>query len=134
MGTSTQARLDGPILVRSRAVTDADTNTTVLVVDVPACTFVPPFGVTAHIITGFAGGTPSWDVGDGTTTNGWVASAEITETTAGMYTGTANYAAVGKYYASADTIDVVVATSATAGCGYLTVMQYDLSDEPMTAV
>ena len=133
MTTSAQVRLGAPTLVRSRAITDSDTYTTVAAIDVPAKTWVPKDGVAVYIVTEFAGGTPSWDVGDGTTTNGWVATAEITETTVGCYAGTANYAAVGKYYSSADTIDVVVATGATAGCGYVTAVLYDLEDEPFTA-
>ena len=46
----------------------------------------------------------------------------------------AAYAVTGKYYSSADTIDVVVAASATAGCAYVMALLYDVSDEPLTAV
>jgi len=130
MGTGTQVRQTGPTLVRSDAITDSDTGNTVAAIDIPAGTVIPPHGVWVSIVTLFAGGTPSWDVGDGDDVDGWVDTTAITETTVGEYADVdAAYAVTGKYYASADTIDVVVAASATAGCGYVWALLYDVSDE-----
>ena len=130
MGTDTQVRLTGPTLVRSRAITDADKNSTVTAIEIPAGTMIPPHGVWVQITTLFAGGTPSWDVGDDDDDDGWVDTTAITETTAGTYADVdAPYAVTGRYYATADTIDVKVATGATAGCGYVYALLYDMSDE-----
>jgi len=135
MGTSTQVRLTGPTLVRSDAITDADANSTVAAIDVPANSIIPPHGVWVEVVTAFAGGTPSLDVGDGDDVDGWVDTTAITETSTGSYADVdAAYAVTGKLYTSADTLDVVVATGATAGCAYVMALIYDVSDEPLTAV
>jgi len=132
MSTDKQVRLSGPTLVRSRAITEADTNTTVAAIDVPAYTFIPQYGVGFKVATAFDGGTECIDIGDGTATNGWLTTTNITETTEGMYGSIDGaYAITGKYYATADTIDAVVATGLTAGCGYVVALMYDLSDEPL---
>jgi hypothetical protein len=107
--------------VRSKAI--ELTSGTIAVIDVPANTFIPPFGVVIDVVTLFAGGTPSIDVGDGSDTDGWIDTTNITETTAAMYAGTAAagaaYSVTGKVYTSADTIDVVVSTGLTAGKAYV---------------
>jgi len=133
MGTTDDVGLHGK-WVRSRAVTDSDTNSTVAIFDVPANTFIP--AQTAHfvVITAFAGGTPSIDIGDGDDPNGWVASNAITEGTPATYADVdAAYNVTGKYYASADTIDAVVSASLSAGCGYAMIYMLDMTDEPMSA-
>ena len=132
-----QATLGYPKLAVSGSITEADTGNTVQAVEIPAKSFVPPGGVTVYVAEVFAGGTPSLDVGDGDDVDGWVDSTDITETTVGTYSGdltnTAAYSADGKYYAAADTIDVVVAASATGGTAYVLVAYYDLSDVTMAA-
>lgn len=134
MGQSSASSLSGPRRVISRAITHSDANTTVAAVEVPAGAFVPPYGVTLYIPEVWAGGSPSLDVGDGTTTNGWIPTAEVTETTTGCTTSTnGTYAAQGKLYTSADTIDVVVATGATTGTAFILVEYWDLSNKDVTA-
>lgn len=138
MATSDQVRLTGPTLVRSRAITDADTNTTVAAIDVPANSMVPPYGVWTQVVTAFSGGTPALNVGDGDNDDGWVDADDTTEGTEGNYSGTAAngaaYAPTGKCYTSADTIDVIVSASLSAGCAYIYALIYDLSDEAPSAV
>lgn len=108
--------------VRSRKITIADTNKTVPILDVPAKTLIPPFGVVIQVTTLLDGGTPSIDIGDGTNDDGWIDTLDITETTAGTYAGSVSnspFAVTGKYYADADTIDAKVATGLTAGAAYV---------------
>lgn len=106
--------------VISDPITAADTNTTKPVLQVPANTLVTKVLVYIHTI--LDGGTPSIDVGDGTNDDGFVDSTDITETTVGMYGGRAAaavWADSGKFYATADTIDAVIATGLTAGKAYV---------------
>lgn len=129
-----QNPLEGPRVLVSDAVTEADTGTTKAVLEVPAGTWIPPYGVTIYVAEAFAGGTPSLDVGDGATTDGWVDTTEVTETTPGCYSGVAAaYAIAGKYYASADTIDVVVSGSLTDGTAYVMAQTYNFADRNMAA-
>jgi len=119
--------------VRSRKITFADKNSTKAILDVPAKTFIPPYGVTIIIPTLFDGGTPVIDIGDGADPNGWIIQADITATSAGTYSGTetntAHYAATGKYYDSADTIDAVLPDEAiTAGEAFVMAYMVDVSD------
>jgi len=117
--------------VVSRPITAADANSTAQVIDVPAGTYIPPYGVRVLIKTAFAGGTPSSTVGDGAAADGWLASSDITETSAGAYASAAGaYAVAGKYYAEADTIDIVVAAGMTAGLAYVIVDMLDVSELP----
>lgn len=132
MGSSTeQYGLTGR-WVRSRQITSADTGTTVAILDVPAGTFIPPYGVAIVVTTLFAGGTPSLDIGDGSDDDGWIDTADITEGTAGTYAGTeANtgaYAATGKYYSTQDTLDAVVSASLSAGEAYVFCYMLDVGD------
>lgn len=120
MGDSTlQYKIEG-YWVRSRQITNSDTGTTVAIIDVPAGTFIPPHGIAIVVETAFAGGTPSLDIGDGGDPDGWIDTTAITEATPGTYADVdAAYAAAGKYYSSADTIDAVVSASLTAGEAYV---------------
>lgn len=120
--------LEGMKTAISAAVTEADNATTVLAVEIPAGSWVPPYGVSLYVAEAFVGGTPSMTIGDGTTTDGWLTSANITEATIGTYSSVAAaYAVTGKYYLTADTIDVVVAdTTLTAGSAYVIVNYVDL--------
>lgn len=137
MASTKTTKLIGPTLYKSRALEAvADTGTTVAAVEIPAGTFVPPYGVTVYIPEAWAGGTPSIDVGDGDDADGWVDTLDVTETTIGTYSGSETNSPIavrGKYYASADTIDVVLAASSTAGTAYIFVLGYDLSDEDVAA-
>lgn len=107
--------------VVSDAITSADANTTKPVIQVPANTLVTQ--VLIYIHTLLDGGTPSIDVGDGTNDDGWIDTTDITETTVGIYGGVSAGAvfaiAGGKFYATADTIDAVIATGLTAGKAYV---------------
>ncbi len=115
--------------VRSRQITEADTNTTVAILDVPAGTFIPPHGIAIVVETAFAGGTESIDVGDGDDPDGWIDSTAITEVTPATYADVdAAYAEAGKYYSAADTIDAVVSASLTAGEAYVFVYMLSVAD------
>jgi len=137
MAQSKAVILTGPNIVTSRAITEADTGNTVVVAEIPADSFVPPYGVTVYIPEVLAGGTESLDIGDGDDVDGWIDSTDITETSTGTYSGTeANtgaYAVAGKYYSSADTIDAVVSASLSGGTAYVFVMYYDFSDRDLAA-
>lgn len=126
-----QVRLTNPILVVSGPITEAHTNATTAVIDVPAKHYIPPYGVSVIVTEAFAGGTPSIDVGDDTDPDGWVDTVDITETSIGTYSGdettTAAYAITGKYYSTADTLDVVVSASLSDGTAYVTALMYNLS-------
>ena len=127
-------RLTGPTLVVSAAITDADTNTTVQAIEIPAGTFIPPYGVSILVAEDFAGGTPLLDVGD-VDPDGWIDQTEITATTAATYSGVAAaYAIAGKVYTVADTIDVVVSASLTDGTAYVLALLYDVEDVDLAAV
>lgn len=132
-----QNPLEGPTLLVSDAITQADTNTTVNALEIPAGAFIPPYGVTIVIAEAFAGGTPSLDVGDSADPDGWIDSVDITEATPGTYSGTetntANDAINGKYYAAADQIQVVVSASLTDGTAYVMAQYYNLSNRDLAA-
>ena len=89
----------------------------------------------AHQITEALTGVTSIIIGDDTDPNGWVANA-YGAGTAGLFITdyTAAYAAVGKYYADGDTIDITFGGTATwtAGSGklFIEVLSYfeDLTD------
>lgn len=136
MAQTSPAFIQGPNVVVSRAITAADTNTTVAAVELPAKSFVPPYGVSTIVVTALSGGSPALNVGDGTTTDGWVDADDTTEGTPGTYTGSAANAAysdTGKYYATADTIDVGVSASLSAGLAFIVVRYYDFSDLDLSA-
>ena len=129
-----QNSLEGVKLLISDAITEADTGTTVNALHIPAGTFIPPYGVTVYIPEVFAGGTPSLDVGD-VDPDGWVDTTEITETSIGSYSGVAAaYAITGKFYATADIIEVVVSASLTGGTAYILAQTYNLSNSSLGAV
>jgi hypothetical protein len=129
-----QNPLEGPKLLVSEAITEADTNTTVTALEIPAGTWIPPYGVTIYIPEVFAGGTPSIDVGDEDDPDGWVDTTEITETTIGCYSGVASDLAIsGKFYATANHIEAVVATGLTGGTAYIVAQTYNLSNRDMSA-
>jgi len=125
--TTTGKRLGLPVLVVAGPFGAAQTGTTFAAIEIPAKTFIPPYGVSVIVTTVLAGGTPSLDVGD-TDDDAWVDTTEITEDAAGTYAGVAAAKAVtGHYYAAADTLDVVMAASTTSGAFYVTCLMYDVS-------
>lgn len=73
---------------------------TAAVITIPAGTYV--YAVFYEVITGDA--TQTMDVGDGDDPNGWVAAADVA--TAGNTGVGAGALAGGKYYATADTLDI----------------------------
>ena len=130
-----QQPIVGPTLIISAAITEANTNSTVNAIEIPAGAFIPPYGVSVEIVEVLAGGTPSLDVGDSGDPDGWVDSTEITEGTLGTCSGIASDLAVtGKYYASADQIEVVVATGLTGGTAYIIMRYYDFGDLDLAVV
>lgn len=136
MASTKQTSVNGTVVLKSRAITEADTNTTVQAIEIPAKTFVPPYGVSVYVAEAFAGGTPSLDVGDGDDVDGWVDTLDITETTVAAYSGSETNSPIavkGKYYATADTIDVVVSASLSGGTAYVLVQTISLADEDLAA-
>ena len=130
-----QQPITGPKLLVSAAITEADTNTTVTALEIPAGVFIPPYGVSIYIPEVFAGGTPSIDVGDSGDPDGWIDTTEITETSTGTYSGVAaGLAITGKYYAAADFIEAVVAVGLTGGTAYIIAYYYDFSDLDVAVV
>lgn len=132
--TASQGSWSGLTTVVSGAITDGDTGDTVQCIEVPAGTFIPPYGVSLYVAEAFAGGTPLLDVGDGADVDGWVDQTENTATSTGWYSGTASaYAVAGKYYSAADTIDVVVSASLTDGTAYVVVQMIDMNEVDLSA-
>ena len=133
-----QNPLDGPWFILSDAISDADTNTTVNAIEIPAGSFIPPYGVSIVIVEAFAGGTPSLDVGDEDDPDGWIDSVDITEGTPATYSGTetntVNDAVNGKYYAVAGKIQVVLSSGLTGGTAYVTACYYNLSNRDLSIV
>src|SRR5512137_1898333 len=114
-----QNKLYEPLVVVSDPITEANTGTTVQAIDVPAKTLVTE--VVFLVTEAFTGGTPSIDVGDGDDADGCVDTLDVTEGTIGSYRGGATNSPLsitGKYYPSADTIDVVLSAALTNGTGY----------------
>jgi hypothetical protein len=87
---------------------------------IPANTIV--LNVGHEVVTAFAGGTPSCDVGDAADADGYIPTANISETVAGnLYfsQGGAGAYAQGRKYSVASQIIVAHATGLTAGAGKL---------------
>lgn len=87
----------------------------------------------AHQITAALTGIDAIEIGDGADPNGWVADAYGGGTAGEFITDyTAAYAAVGKYYADGDTMDINFSGIASAGSGklFIEVLSYfeDLTD------
>jgi hypothetical protein len=86
----------------------------------------------AHLIDEAFTGVTSIIVGDGSATNGWIADAYGAGTAGTFITDlTSTYAAVGKMYTTADTIDVTLGgtTSWTAGSGKLFVEMLSYNED-----
>jgi hypothetical protein len=129
-----QNPLDGPRVIISDAITEADTGTTVSAIEIPAGTYIPPYGVSIEVAEDFAGGTPLLDVGDSGDPDGWIDQTEITATTAAHYAGVAaGLAVAGKYYATADQIEVVVSASLTDGTAYVVAQMFNFSNRSLAA-
>lgn len=91
-----------------------DITTSKIEIEVPPGAIVLQVG---HQISETLTGITAIAVGDGTTSNGWIADAWVAGAT-GFYTDyTATYAAVGKRYNTGDTIDVAFTGIALAGSG-----------------
>lgn len=113
----------------SRSITSADTASTVITHYIPAGTWIPAYGVSVIVKTAMAGGSPSYTVGDSTAVDTWLASADITEATAGSYNSVAQGASpTGKYYAAADYIRIVITTGLTSGECFVVATMFDTSD------
>lgn len=129
MSASVPTTLAGRRMVVSRAITSADSATTVTAIDIPAGTYIPAYGVSVVISTAMGGGSPSYTVGDSAAVDTWLASSDITEGTAGAYNSAAQGASPsGKYYASADSIKIVITTGLTSGSLHVCAEMYDMTD------
>jgi hypothetical protein len=126
---SVPTKLQGERVVFSRSIGAADAATTVIAIDIPAGTLIPAYGVSVWVKTAMTGGTPSYTVGDSTAVDTWLASADITEATAGLYNSVAQGASpAGKYYAAADSIKIVITTGLTSGECFVIARMIDVSD------
>lgn len=127
---SREIGLDGGRWVRSRPFTEADTNGTRTAIAIPAKTLVTR--VLCVVTEAFAGGTPALDVGEAGDADGWVDVADITETTVGVYSGTAGngagLAATGKYYPTGGAITITLSADLTDGTAYVLAHLVDLDD------
>lgn len=129
MTTATPTKLQSERVVISRSITSADTNSTVTAIDIPAGTLIPAYGVSVWVRTAMGGGSPSYTVGDSTAVDTWLASSDITEGTAGLYTSAAQSASpTGKYYSAADSIKIVITTGLTSGECFVIARMIDVSD------
>lgn len=129
MTTSVPTKIQGERVVISRSITSADAATTVTAIDIPAGTLIPAYGVSVWVKTAMTGGTPSYTVGDSAAVDTWLASSDITEATAGLYNSAAQGASPsGKYYASADSIKIVITTGLTAGECFVIARMIDVAD------
>lgn len=82
------------------------------VLTIPAKTHVL---AVSYEVTTAEGGTLTFDVGDGADTDGWIDGANGNSAAAGGVVATEAYQAInGKFYASADTIDVLFNNAADA--------------------
>lgn len=81
--------------------------------NIPAGAFVL---TVTHVVTTAEGGTSTYHIGDGADVDGYVVSGNSNTTTnASSFNATTTPAfGVGKYYAAADTIDLVLATGTAA--------------------
>lgn len=88
-------------------------NDVVELISIPAGAFV--LAVT-HVVTTVEGGTCTYSIGDGATTAGYVSAANgNTATNASSFNATTTPTfGVGKYYAAADTVDVLLASGTAA--------------------
>jgi len=89
---------------RRNMTVDGDT---MEVVNIPAGTLIE--SVILEVITAETSATPTIDVGDGTDPNGWVAAAS-SATIAKLLGAGAYVVAGGKFYATADTLDIAMPT------------------------
>lgn len=114
--------------VVSRAITEADTNATVVLIDIPAKTFVAR--VMLLVTEAFAGGTPSIDVGDSADGDIWIDTTDVTETTIGVYVGDGGDAAyfAGRYYPTASQITATLSASLSDGTAYVVAQFLSLKD------
>jgi len=138
MAQSSAVTLGGPKLVVSKAITEDHNGSTVVCAELPAKSWVPPYGVVIYVAETFVGGTPSIDVGIAGATDDFVDTADIDETTVACYSGTsANGAAlapVGKYFSSATNVIATVAdTTLTDGTAYVFTTYYDFTDRDLAA-
>jgi hypothetical protein len=93
-------------------ISAADTGTTKNLFEIPAGWYVE--SVLLLVLTAFAGGTPSIDIGDEDAADTWLASTDITETTPGPYKGAAAPAA-GKHYSAKQNVTATVSADLTDG-------------------
>lgn len=139
MAQSSAVTLGGPQLVVSRAITEADNNSTVVCAELPIGAWVPPYGVVTYVAEAFAGtGTPSIDVGIAGATDDFVDTVDTDETTPGCYSGTAaNGAALaptGKYCSTATNVIATITDGGlTDGTAYIFTTYYDFSDRDLAA-
>jgi hypothetical protein len=117
---------DGIVLAE---IVPADAGTTKALGEIQAGWLVRDVWVIVQ--TALGGGTPSITVGDATDADGWLGTADITETTPGVYKGTAAngaaYVPTGKYYATRANLTAAVSAGLTSGRALVIARVIDLS-------
>lgn len=105
-----------------------------LILRIPASAAYPVFLFdVAHIVRVlFSGGTPAIDVGDGTTADGYIKAASITEGTAGDLAyardkANAEVISEGKYLTANAQIKVTLSASLAAGAGTVLAFLYRMA-------
>ena len=125
--STTQAKWLGGIMghgtVVSGAITEADTNATTNVIEIPSGVFVEK--VWLIVTEAFAGGTPSIDVGETGNDDAWVDTTDVTETSIGVYHGSSADAVrvaattQGAYYATGTFLTAKLSASLSDGTAYV---------------
>lgn len=114
---ATRNPTDGVVYHEDTILLDYNFDSTLLEIDIPASAAKPVYLLEVlHIVqTAFAGGTPSIDVGDGSTAAKYIASATITEVTAGNLARSV----VGQKLVANAKVLVTLSASLSAGAGTL---------------
>lgn len=82
-------------------------------------------GVAHEVTTAFSGGTPSIDVGDGSTTDFWLGTADITETVTGNFSNSLSAGVGGAKFNSAGNVVLTSSTELAAGAGAVYIFSID---------
>lgn len=90
-------------------------------------------GVAHEVVTGFSGGTPTIDIGDGSTTDFWLGNADITETTAGDFQNSLAGAVGGAKFNAAGNVVLTSSTELAAGAGAVYIFSIDARTNWRTA-
>jgi hypothetical protein len=95
---------------------------------VPIEAGVAVINVAHRVVTAFAGGTPTINIGDSAATDSWLTQTNLAEGTENNFVGSLGTTASnsgGKYYAAVNYIKVTGSTELTVGAGEIYIMFID---------